>query len=335
MKKLMMGMVSVFLIFSVSQGSAQPVKLKLSTVVPPSGPPVVNFLKPWVEIVKKESQGALEIEVYPGGVLGRNVKQYFEQVDAGVFDIAFIYPAYFGDRFPWADLFNVPFTAKTYHEAAVSAQRMLDRGLFKGLENYLVLTLFGTSPFYFFNTFPAKLPEDMKGHKGRSGSKFQSDLMTQLGMTPIAMEFTQTTESLSRGLIDSTIASPFVAKMTKANEVAKHALELPIGNFGMLLVMNKKKYQDLPPAAKATLDQRRGEWLAKYAAETMGPPDEKTMAEFKKDPNMTVYEPKGGDLGKWQGAVQPVIEKWKKASPENEKWLKVLYEELARIRSGK
>lgn len=335
MKKLLMTLVSALFLFSVGQVSAKPITLKLSTTTPAMDVQITKFLKPWAEIVKKESQGTLNIEIYAGGVLGRNIKLYLEQLDSGVFEIASVNPAYFGDRFPWASLFNIPFTSDTYYEAAVSAQRMFDQGLFPGFENYEVLVIHGTSPFYFWTTFPLRLPEDLRGHKGRSGAKFQSLLMTQLGMTPVGLGITKTTENLSRGVIDATIASPHIAKVFKINEIAKYMLELPMGNFGIMIVMSKKAYESLPPPAKSAMDKHRGEWMAKFLAEAMGPPDLQTLERFKKDPTITVFEPKGEDLERWEAAIQPAIEKWVKERPENENLLKTIRQELDKIRAGK
>ena len=338
MKKLLMTLLSLLFLFSVGQVSAKPVTLKLSTTTPAMDAQVTKFFKPWAEIVNKESQGTINIEVYAGGILGRNVKLYLEQLDSGVFEIASVNPAYFGDRFPWASLFNIPFTSNTYYEAAVSAQRMFDKGLFPGFENYEVLVIHGTSPFYFWSTYPVRLPEDLRGHKSRSGAKFQSILMTELGVTPVGLGITEVTENLSRGVIDTTIASPHIAKVFKISEIAKYMLELPMGNFGIMTVMSKKAYQSLPIEAKFAIDKHRGVWMAKFLAEAQGPPDLKILQAFKDDPKITVFEPKGADLKQWEVAIQPAIEKWVRERPENGKLLKILRNELdiiRMIRAGK
>ena len=92
MKKVGIAVVLASMIFAGASGAAEPVKLKLSTVVPPKGIAVAKILKPWAEMVTKESQGTLEIEVYGGGVLGRDIKMYLKQINSGVFDIGFFYP---------------------------------------------------------------------------------------------------------------------------------------------------------------------------------------------------------------------------------------------------
>ena len=335
MKKLLIALVGVLFTFSVSHAAGNPVTLKLSTTTPPMDTQVTNFLKPWAEVVKKESQGALNIEIYPGGVLGRNIRQYLEQLDSGVFEIASVNPAYFGDRFAWASLFNIPFTSENYYEAAVSAQRLFDKGLFPGFEDYEVLVIHGTSPFYFWSTDPLRVPEDLKGRKARTGAKFQSLLMSELGMTPIPLEVNQTTENLSRGIIQATIASPHIANTFKINEIAKNILELSMGNFGIMIVMSKKAYQSLPPQGKTAIDKCRGEWMAKFAAKAMGDSDPALVEKFKKDPALKVFQPKGEDLKRWETAIRPAIAKWEKESPANENLLKNLKQELDNIRAGK
>ena len=67
----------------------------------------------------------------------------------------------------------------------------------------------------------------------------------------------------------------------------------------------------------------------------MGPPDEMTLEKFKKDPKMSVFEPKGENLKRWEEAIQPVIEKWKKEKPGRAELLKTLHEELDKIRAAR
>ena len=335
MKKLGIAVILASVIFASASGAAEPVKLKLSTVVPPKGIAVAGILKPWAEMVNKESQGTVDIEVYAGGVLGRDINMYLKQIDSGVFDIGFFYPTYMGERFSDLEFVYLPFMGETFIEAALGVQRMFDKGLIRGFEGYEVIGCFGTSPFYFNSIFPAKEPQDLKGHKCRSVSKVQADVVSLLGMTPVSVSVAKVAESLSRRLIEASIESPSSHKMFGGYKVCKHHLIVPFGSFALALVMNKQKYDNLPPKAKAAIDKYKGEWFARFWAEKSTPLEDGYLEEWKKDPERTVVTPTGADRDTWKAAMQPAIDAWKKENPRNEQLLKAYEEELSRIRSSR
>ncbi|MFH1953787.1 MAG: TRAP transporter substrate-binding protein DctP [Pseudomonadota bacterium] len=335
MKKLGIAVVLAFMLFAGASGAAEPVKLKLSTVVPPTAFAVAKILKPWAEMVSMESEGTVEIEVYGGGVLGRDIKMYLTQIDSGVFDIGFLYPTYMGERFSDLEFVYIPGMAETYVEAALAVQRMFDKGLIRGFEGHETISCFGTSPFYLNTIFPVKTPEDLKGRKCRSVSKVHANVLTLLGMTPVAVPVDKCAESLSRRLIEGSIESPTSHKMFGGYKVCKHHLIMPFGSFALAVVMNKQKYENLPPKAKAAIDKHKGEWFAKFWAETETPYLDELLDEWKKDPERTVLIPTGADLDKWKTAIQPAIDAWKKDFPRGGELLNAYQEELDRIRAGR
>lgn len=335
MKKTAIAFFVALMILAGTSSGAEPIKLKFSTVVPPKAPPVTKAMKPWCELVNKESQGSLQIELFAGGVLGRNMKVYFEQLNSGVFDICFISPAYFGKRFPDIDLFNIPFTGENYHEGALATQRMFNKGLLEGFQGIEVLTLVTGSPFYFNMTFPARIPEDMRGHKARSGAKVQADLISKLGMTPIGLPINKVAESMSRKLIDAAILSPNLMLSFRVADVAKNTLVVPMGSFALLVAMNKKKYDSLPSKAKATLDKHKGMWFAKFWADALAPVEARALETLKKSPGHTVVFPTPEELKLWKAAVQPVVDDWKKKRPGRDKLYNTYMDEIKRVRRNK
>ena len=138
MEKKFLGIV-LGIIFAVlfvgTSGAAEPIKLKYSHIMPAQSP-VDKALKLWSQKILKESEGTLEIEIFGGGVLGRNPLLYLQQIKDGVFDMAMSYPTYFGERFEDINVFLLPFLTETLYEASIVAQRMLDKGLLRGFEGY-------------------------------------------------------------------------------------------------------------------------------------------------------------------------------------------------------
>ncbi|MEW6667331.1 MAG: TRAP transporter substrate-binding protein DctP [Thermodesulfobacteriota bacterium] len=335
MKKAMIALIGACVVFLAGQVSAEPITLKFSTVVPPKAHPASVVMKPWSDMVTKESNGALKIELYPGGLLGSNVKMYFQQIESGVFDIALIYPGYFGDRFIDLTFPFIPFTAETYIEGALALQRMTDRGLIRGFEGFQVLMNVATSPFYANTTFPLRMPEDFKGRKMRSGNQFQAKLLPALGSTPFDIPVNKSAESMSRGLVEGTIESPSSITAFGGDKVAKHHLRVPMGSSVLSIVMGKAKYESLPPQAKSVIDKFKGEFFSRYWAERLAPFEDKEVEAWKKSPDHTVVVPSAAEMDAWKKAIQPIIDDYLKDNPKLKELLQIYHEELAKVRAGR
>src|SRR5215217_7225476 len=87
---------------------AQPVKLKFATFSPDSERLYNTVKKPWVAAVNKAAGGAIEIELYPNGALGRAPQQQAQMVVDGVTDIGFIVPPFTPGRFPDTEVIELP-----------------------------------------------------------------------------------------------------------------------------------------------------------------------------------------------------------------------------------
>jgi predicted rRNA methylase len=66
--------------------AAQPVKLKFAVFTPDREQTFQTVMKPFAEAVNKEAAGAVEIELYPNGALGRAPQQQAQMVLDGVTD---------------------------------------------------------------------------------------------------------------------------------------------------------------------------------------------------------------------------------------------------------
>src|SRR5215217_1798061 len=87
---------------------AQPVKLKMATFSPDTERLYNTVKKPWVAAVNKAAGGAIEIELFPNGALGRAPQQQAQMVIDGVTDIGFIVPPFTPGRFPDSEVLELP-----------------------------------------------------------------------------------------------------------------------------------------------------------------------------------------------------------------------------------
>ena len=160
-------------------------------------------------------------------------------------------------------------------------------------------------------------------------------MLSSLGATPFDMAVNQTAENLSRKLIEGTIESPDSLTIFGGYKIAKNHLRVPLGSSNLAIVMNKKVYLSLPPKAKAVLDKYRGEYMARFWAEQLGPVDDNIFETWKKDPSRTIVTPTVEEMEIWKKAFKPSVDNWVSSNPEGAKLLKVYEVELSKIRSAK
>jgi TRAP-type C4-dicarboxylate transport system substrate-binding protein len=111
---------------------------------------------------------------------------------------------------------------------------------------------------------------DLKGIKLRSPSRMASRLLAALGGTPVNMPPPQITEAVAKGVVDGALAPWEVVPAVKLDEVTKFHSEPPANEPGftanaLALLMNKQKYESLPPALKEVLDRNSGAALVQRA----------------------------------------------------------------------
>src|SRR5260221_9310964 len=105
MRKILIGVLACLPIAAAAQ---QPVKLKFATFSPDTERLFNTVKKPWVAAVNKASRGAIEIELYPNGALGRAPQPQAQIGVDGVTDIGFIGPPFTPGRFPDPEVLELP-----------------------------------------------------------------------------------------------------------------------------------------------------------------------------------------------------------------------------------
>jgi TRAP-type transport system periplasmic protein len=107
---------------SPHRAAAQEIKLKLSHFAPTAHNHHANVIVPWVEEVKRRTNGRVEIRVFPGASLCKPTQQY-DCARSGIADLAWGVTGWTPGRFPMTSVIELPFLART---AAVSAQILAD-----------------------------------------------------------------------------------------------------------------------------------------------------------------------------------------------------------------
>jgi tripartite ATP-independent transporter DctP family solute receptor len=220
------------------------------------------------ELVKERTQGAVNVQVIPGGQLG-NEKDLFEQVKIGVIEMtiggtpmlsifpgweavgAFAMPYVFkGDdeKAQFANFLKIARGAigREIAEQGVKAtgMRTLDLGWWAGVQHLATRAKQVTKV------------EDIKGLKIRSAdTPIYRAALTALGAAVIPMSWSEVYTALQLGVVDGMTNTPDIIYNAKLNEVQKFLALTGHLTQIQTAIINNKFYQGLSPELRAVLDK--------------------------------------------------------------------------------
>lgn len=332
MKKVAGITIMIFSFLFAATVLAEPIKLKLAVPDPGHTPTVTQAYNPWAELINNASQGTVKVEVYPGGVLGSNPRIQLKLVLDGVADICFCNPVYYGGRFPDDEIFMLPLMARDTKESSVVSQRLYDRGLLRGYDDFILLSHFTTGINYLHSTKPIRIPSDLKGLKVRAATKLQSQWVRAFGAVPMSVAGPEVAEALTMGVMDAVNYDNSALFTFRVVDVAKYHLMVPLGSMPLIIVMNKKKYDSLPSQGKAAFD-KHGADIGSMWVKAVEQHVKEGVDKMAKDPDHSIITPNEKDLRVWKEALQPIVDDWMSKDSKRKILVKAFEEELARYRA--
>ncbi len=312
-----------------------PVKLKFSIFSPDKEVTYLNVFKPFAEAVNKESGGAVEIELFPNGALGRSPLQQAQMVLDGVADIGWVIASYTPGRFQENEVFELPGLFRDLKEATLVFTRVVNSGKIKGYEEFFPIALLGTAPYSLHSRLPLNSIADIKGKKIRVSGAIESETIKALGAVPIGMPVTEVPEAISRGTIDGTTSHPAplvdfgISRVTSAHYFTR------LGVVPLAVLMNRKKFDSLPKAGQDAIRKFSGDWTAARFNEGVGAYNDTVVKQLQEDPKRKVVFPPPADLEAMQPAFKSVIDAWLAKSPRNKELLALVEAEIANVRAGR
>lgn len=315
--------------------TANPVRLKLSSFEPPMANITSNVLVPFTKAAAAASGGALQIDVFAGGTLGRNPTQQLKLVTDGIADIAWIVLPYTPGRFDDTDVVGLPFVASNATEASVALHRLYANGTLVGFDGLKMLALAATPPVVIHSNQPVRLPTDLRKKRVRASGDHLTKIIEALDGAPVQLGGGQIAEGLSRGVVDMTLNNWGFVGDFKVNEVTSQHFDMPLGAVAVGVVMRRDRYDALPPPVRAAIDKASGEALARKVGEAFDRQEREVRERVSKSGRNTVTAPSAAELAEWKKVIQPVNEAWRTAKPRNERTFKAFVDELERVRAGK
>ena len=155
--------------------------------------------------------------------------------------------------------------------------------------------------------------EDMAGKKLRGPTRVITDMLNELGATPVGMPLPAIPESLSKGVIDATVIPWEVTTAVRVSELVGNHTEFAgdesLYTATIILAMNKDRYESLPEDIRAAIDAESGEVLSAFASQVMWDYDAPAR-QIAVDRGNNIVTLDEAEVARWKEKAQPVIDRW-------------------------
>ncbi len=320
MKRLITAALAGAAFLSLSMASlpaaAQEVTLRLHTFLPPVANPVKHFMVPWAKKIEKESNGRIKVQIYPSMQLGGAPTQLLQQVRDGVVDIVWGLPGFTPGVMPKLEVFELPFLHRSTYSTVMALQDYVDKHMKKDFEPYHVLLVHAHAGALFMTKDPINKVEDFQGMKLRAYSRTNAWILEALGSAALQMPLPDLVPMMNKGAVSGTILPFEIAPAVKMQDLSNYFTTLAepqprLSTSIFTLLMNKKKYESLPPDLKKVIDNNSGRNLAPFAIEVWDRIEvngEKVMRSKSKNKFVSLSPE---ETKKFKEKVQPVFTRFK------------------------
>ncbi|HKU47782.1 MAG TPA: TRAP transporter substrate-binding protein [Burkholderiales bacterium] len=221
-------------------------------------------VRQFVEDVKKNTGGALDINVHSNGSLIKH-PDILRSVSTGQVNIAEFLLGQFGNEDPVFAADNVPFVAPGYDNAFkfYQAQKpVLEKKLQgRGMKLLYAVSWPGQG---IYTKDPVKTLSDLKGLKMRTYSPLTARLVELLGGSPIVVQVPEIPQMFATGAMHAMVTSSATGTSTKAWEFVKNYYKTNAWNPKDVVIVNERAFNRLPK------DQQAAVLKAAAAAEPRG-----------------------------------------------------------------
>ena len=298
---------------SSAYGQTKSVELNYSVFFPAPHKNAVLAAE-WAKEIEKRTDGRVRITVFFGGTLTPADKCY-DGVVKGISDIGFSVLAYTRGKFPLTEVADLPLGMKNGLVASKVINEFYKKFKPKELDEVQVMYLHGHGPGILHSKKAIDKLEDVKGIKIRC-TGMASKIAGALGATPVAMPMGETYDALSRGVVDASMAPQEALQGWKWGEVVKFTTECFGASYssGMFVVMNKQKWNALPPDVQKIIEKINEEYIEKQG-KTWDEIDKAGRDATLKLGNKIISLSQDEDW-KWTKAVKPLLDEYKKNMKE-------------------
>ena len=233
------------------------------TMMNHEGPASVTaiMLDIWCDAIAEASGGSLIITPFHGSLGGP--RDTYNMVVDGSVDIGFGLASFYPGMFPASDVIALPFLgAQNALQGGHAMQELYDTTDFLKPEysdvHVILATTNTVAPLITVDKKVEKI-EDLRGYNIRTIGGPITEFMKLAGANPMTIDLGEIYTSLEKGVINAVSAVGWEAtEATKIYELGNYFLDYEMQVNPTFIIMNQAKYDSLPAAHKAILDEFSG-----------------------------------------------------------------------------
>ena len=261
--------------------------LKYATFIPETHVLAVNRTKPFMDEVKRLSNGRIEFEYYPAEQVGK-ARTFIDLLNTGAVDIAEIGVGYFsGTVLPLAGVIEFPGLSDSSCKTSKGLRAIgmpggpLYESDFK--ENGIRALDFMVNPP--FQIAPSKVPiksvADIAGKKLRTAGGVMELTAKTFGGIPVSITSSEIYTALDRGTLDGVLFTWTLADTFDFPSIAKHGTYgFGFGTPGQFVAIGEQTFQKLPQDIQDVLVQA-GETIEKQVCAFLDEAEAKMVEKYK------------------------------------------------------
>jgi TRAP-type C4-dicarboxylate transport system substrate-binding protein len=264
----------------------------------------------WAKEIEKRTGGKVQITMFSGGTLTPADKCY-DGVEKGISDIGMSCPAYTRGKFPLSEVIDLPLGYKSGYAATKLVNDYLNKFKPKEFDGTKIMYFHAHGPGILHTKKAVNKLEDLKGMKIRC-TGLASKVVTNLGGTPVAMPMGDTYDSLSRGVVEGSMAPYEALEGWKWGEVVKFTTEDwgAAYSTAFFVVMNKDKWNALSPDMQKIIERVNEEWIEKTGRSWDD--IDKSGKEFALKLGNKIIPLSKEENERWAKAVSPILDEFVK-----------------------
>ena len=271
-----------------------------------------KLMQEWADEVGKRTNGRVKVNVYPAGTL-MPATQIYDGVTKEVADIGYSIFAYTKGRFPLTEVIDLPIGYQNPGVPAYLINAYYKKFKPKELDDVKVLFLEAHGRDIISTKKPISKLADIKGMKLRA-SGLSAKVVTALGGSAVGLPITDTYDALSKGVVEGLVLDWGGILNWKMGDLVKNHIESPgvAATVAFFTVMNKDKWNSLPPDIQTIIDKLDEEWIPRVSKkwadwENMG------KAELLKKGGKIITLSKE-DNAQWIVQMKPILDEYVSAS---------------------
>lgn len=308
---------------SPTEKDSKPIELSLALMMPSTHIRWKRSMAPWIKMLEERAKGKIKIVPYFAGSLAKG-SEIFNAVSQGIADLGEVSTGHSPGRFRLADFFQLPGLAVS--DCAVGSRLHWD--LIQNVPEFaaqyaetkviLAYAYAGGASNLIMSRVPIHTLEDLHGKKlNIYGGPIGIGIAKALGFTPIHMNIPSVYLAVEKGVMDGVISHVSLITSRRFGEIMKHVTYgVTFGGAPMVFVMNRAKWNGLPPDVQKAFDEVGGMYGSGFFGENFLLDENDAREGGIKQFNCEFYELPPDELAKWNTRLEAVQQDWVKRMEE-------------------